>query len=116
MGRSVGNDSGRSVFVGAPPAGGNRNSCGSWPEVRLPSGAWWAWRRRSAWARRRSSVDGFERRWPEVAERVVGAAGELAGDRQRRARMGEAAGLELEVVGVVGALRPAGGLGGLIER
>jgi hypothetical protein len=34
MGRPAGDDSGRSVFLGAPPAwGGTRDTFGSWPEA-----------------------------------------------------------------------------------
>jgi hypothetical protein len=44
------------------------------------------------------------------------AACELARDRERGARVAEAARLELKVVGVVGAAGPAGGQGGLVER
>src|SRR5215211_6831606 len=112
MGRSVGVDSGRSVFGGPPLGGGGRSRCGSWPEGWLSS--WIGGLGRNG--RRWRSVDGFERAGPEVAEGVEGAPGELARDRHRRAGVGEAAGLEREVVGVVGALGPAGGLGGFEQR
>jgi hypothetical protein len=53
---------------------------------------------------------------PEIVQDVVGAAGELAGDGQRRAGVAESAGLEREVVGVVGAAGAACRKGGFIER
>src|SRR4051812_49438857 len=51
----------------------------------------------------------------ELVQDVVAAAGELAGDGQRGARVGEPAGLEREVVGVVGAGGVGGGVGGVFE-
>jgi hypothetical protein len=62
------------------------------------------------------SGDGVERLGTELAQRVEAAPRELAGDRDRGARVGEPAGLERELVGAVGARRPAGCLGRLIER
>jgi hypothetical protein len=53
---------------------------------------------------------------PELVQDVEGAAGELAGDGQRGAGVAEPAGLECEVVGVVGAAWAARRQGGLIER
>jgi hypothetical protein len=61
-------------------------------------------------------ADRFQAGWSEFAEDVVGAAGEFAGNRERRAGVGEPVGLERAVVGVVGAGWAAGGLGGFIER
>src|SRR4051794_23872929 len=73
---------------------------------------WWGPRRRSGWW----SGDGCERVGSEIAQDVKAAAGELAGDGHRGAGVREAAGLQREVVGVVGAGGLAGRLGGLIER
>jgi hypothetical protein len=65
----------------------------------------------------RGSLAGrVERSRAECAQEVIGAAGEFAGDGQRRAVVREAAVLEGVVVGVVGAALMRGGLGGLIER
>src|SRR5829696_4744004 len=52
----------------------------------------------------------------ELAQHVTGAAREFARDRQRGARVAEPAGLEREVVGVVGAARSARCERGLVER
>src|SRR4051794_21509290 len=49
----------------------------------------------------------------EVVQDVEGAAGELAGDGQRRAGVAEPTRLEGEVVGVVGTARAARGQSGL---
>jgi hypothetical protein len=68
---------------------------------------WWAWRNESAGG----SGDGLQGAGAELAQRVEAAAGEFAGDRQRRPGVGEAARLEREVVGAVGAGGPAGRLG-----
>src|SRR4051812_17241136 len=100
MGRSAGDDSGRSVFSGAPPGmGGSRDICGSWPEVLEASqdaGAACAIGCGSEWvsAGESGSGDRGEGVGAEVAQDVEAAAGELAGDGQRRAGMGEPAGLE----------------------
>src|SRR5919109_3681829 len=115
MGRSAGNDSGRSFFVGSPPEGGYRKSRGSRPEDRVPSGKSWAWRNGSAGARGRSA-DRLECLRAELAQGVETAPGELAGDRQRRPRVREPALLERQVVGAVGARRTSGRLRRLIKR
>src|SRR4051812_50150526 len=69
-------------------------------------GVRWSW-----WSAGRGECVGSE-----LAQDVVAAAGELAGDGQGGAGVGEPAGFEREVVGVVGAGGLAGGLGGFIER
>src|SRR3954463_4910639 len=116
MGQSGWSDSGRSVFGGPPPWGGSRGTCGSRPE---------AWRSssmvgRDGGAGERVGVlggrDGFQRVGPELVEHVEGAARELARDRQGGARVAEPAGLECEVVGVVGAAGTTRCQRGLIER
>jgi hypothetical protein len=61
-------------------------------------------------------VGRVERGGAERPEDVVGAAGEFAGDGQRRAGVREPAGLEGVIVEVVGAGAMAGRLGGLVER
>src|SRR5918999_299698 len=107
MGRSAGNDSGRSFFVWPPPWGGYRDSRGSWPEDSVPSGKWWG----MAEAIGGSSSDGLQGVGTELAQGVKAAPGEFSGDRQRRARVREPALLERQVVGPVGARRTAGRLG-----
>src|SRR3954453_17290093 len=81
MGRSAGDDSGRSVFSGAPPVvGGSRDTCGSWPEgLGSSQGCWGRWGDRSGMV---GSVDRGQRVGAEFAQDVVAAAGELAGDGQ----------------------------------
>src|SRR4051794_22971081 len=112
MGQSGWSDSGRSVFVGPPPEGGSRSTCGSWPEAwSSGSGG-----RDGAAGGGSARWDGFQRGRAEFAQHVVGAARELARDRQRRARVTEPAGLQREVVGVVRAAGPARRQRGLIER
>src|SRR5215217_2112380 len=116
MGHSGWSDSGRSVFVGPPPEGGSRSSCGSWPEASKSSrsggrtnGADLGMVSGTGWV-------GFQGGGSELAQDMEGAPRELARDRQRRTCVAEAAGLQCEVVGVVGAARPAGRECGLIER
>jgi hypothetical protein len=58
----------------------------------------------------------FEGGGAELAQDMEGTASELARDRQRGACVAETAGLEGEVVGVVGAAGSACGERGLIER
>src|SRR5215208_5131227 len=114
MGQSRWSDSGRSFFGGPPPGGGSRGTCGSWPE-----GCESSWRvgvTERAMVAGSGVRDGLQRGGPEVAQDVVGAPGELARDRQRRARVAEPAGLEREVIGVVGTARSAGRQRRLIER
>src|SRR3954453_19220112 len=115
MGQSGWSDSGRSVFVGPPPEGGSRSTCGGWPEGWSSGGGgagpegWSAGRggRDGAAGGGSAQWDGFQRGRAEFAQHVVGAARELARDRQRGARVAEPAGLQGEVVGVVGAAGPA---------
>src|ERR687897_2456340 len=114
MGQSGWSDSGRSVFRGSPSWGGSRSSCGSWPEALRSSSS--GGRKRSASGRGSAGRDGLQGGGAELAQDVEAAARELARDRQRRARVAETAGLEREVVGVVGATGPAGRQRGLIER
>src|ERR671915_2390747 len=109
MGRSAGDDSGRSVFGGPPPVGGSRDSCGSGPEDWLSSGSG------GLGGTVGGSGDGLQGGRAEFAQRVEAAPGELAGDRQRRARVREPARLECEVVGAVGAGGAAGRLGRFVE-
>jgi hypothetical protein len=71
MGRSAGNDSGRSVFGGPPSSGGSRSSCGSWPEVELPSSRWGLGGTGGC-----GSADGLERLGPQRLEGVKAAPGE----------------------------------------
>jgi hypothetical protein len=52
----------------------------------------------------------FEGGGAELVQEAVAAPGDLAHDRQRRAGVGQAAGFERVVVGIVGALQPGGGL------
>src|SRR3954451_2366139 len=99
MGQSGWSDSSRSVFVGPPPEGGSRSTCGSWPEGSS-----------SGSGGRDGAAGGGSARWggvqgggAEFAQHVVGASRELARDCQRGARVAEPAGLQGEVVGVVGA-------------
>src|SRR4051794_19886303 len=100
-----GSDSGRSIFVGPPPGGGSRSTCGSWPKRGSHRGVVGVTERDLArWS---AGGDGFEGGGAELAQDVEGAPRELARDRQRRARVAESAGLEREVVGVVGAAGPA---------
>src|SRR5215217_9389197 len=107
MGRSAGNDSGRSVFGGPPPVGGSRGS------LREPAGRvgaiwdWWAWRNGSLGG----SGGWFQGVGAEFAQRVEAAPRELARDRQRRAGVREPARLERQVVGAVGAGGSSGCLG-----
>jgi len=68
---------------------------------------WWAWRKPIGGG----SGDGRQGVGPEFAQRVETAAGEFAGDRQRRPGVREAARLERQVVGAVGACGTAGRLG-----
>src|SRR3954453_3627563 len=62
------------------------------------------------------SADRGEGVGSELAQDVEAAAGELAGDGQRRARVREPALFEREIVGVIGAGGLAGRLGGFVER
>src|SRR5215210_8036726 len=103
MGQSGWSDSGRSVFGGPPSGNGSRGSCGSWPE---------AWKSSRSVGRDGADLDWgsggrdrLQRGGAELAQDVEGAPGEFARDRQRGARVAEAAGLQREVVGVVGAGR-----------
>src|SRR3954447_26883004 len=105
MGQSGWSDSGRSVFVGPPPGGGSRSTCGSWPEAWKSSGS--SGRGGADWQWRSGGGDWFQGGGAEVAQDVVGAPRELARDRQRRARVAEPAGLQCEVVGVIRAAVPA---------
>jgi hypothetical protein len=57
--------------------------------------------------------DRFQGGGAEFAQDVEGATGELAGDCQRGAGVAEAAGLEREIVGVIGAAVPTGRQGRL---
>jgi hypothetical protein len=59
----------------------------------------------------RGSGDWFQGVGAELAQRVEAAAGEFAGDRQRRPGVREPAVLERQVVGAVGACGSAGSLG-----
>src|SRR6478736_7598778 len=108
MGQSGWSDSGRSVFGGPPPGGGSRSTCGSWPEVWESSGKVG----RGGADRGRGGESGgrgrFQGGGAEFVEHVEGTSRELARDRQRRARVAEPAGLQCEVVGVVGAAGPTG--------
>src|SRR5215211_7456318 len=106
MGRSAGNDSGRSVFGGPPSSGGSRESRGSWPEDWLSSGNVGLAERVGG-----GSGDGLQGVGAEFAQRVEAAPREFAGDRQRRPGVGEPARLERQVVGAVGTGGSAGGLG-----
>jgi len=72
-------DSGRSVFGGPPPGGGSLNRSGSWPEAGYASVMG------GLEELGKSVVDGFEGGGAELAQQVIGAPGELAGDRERRA-------------------------------
>ena len=92
-------DCGRSVFGGPPRLGWVPRSL---LELAARVGRIvdvWAWPERLAG----SDVWRVERGRAERPKEVVGAAGELAGDRQRRAGVRQAAVLERVVVGVVGA-------------
>src|SRR3954470_23701223 len=104
MGQSGWSDSSRSVFVGPPPEGGSRSTCGSWPEGSSSGSGG----RDGAAGGGSARWDGFQGGRAEFAQDVVGAARELARDRQRRARVTEAAGLQGEGVGMVGAAGPGG--------
>jgi hypothetical protein len=79
IGRSDGNDSGRSVFVGSPLESGSHDSCGSWPEALVSSGKLGLAEDRHEKSCRLG--DGLERLGTERAQRVEAASGEFAGER-----------------------------------
>src|SRR5438309_9184671 len=60
--------------------------------------------------------DRLERGGAELAQDVEGASGELARDRQRRARVSESARLQCEVALMIGTGGASRRQGGLIER
>src|SRR5687768_7753402 len=105
MGRSAGSDSGRSVFGGPPPVGGSRSTCGSRPEEWLSS------RTDGLGGTNGGSGGGLKGVGTELAQGVEAAPGELTGDRQRGPGVRQPARLERQVVGAIGARRPAGRLG-----
>ena len=100
---------GRSFLVGCPAGAGSNRVAGSWSQII----DWWTPARPPiGW---RSSGGGREGGVAGVAQRVVAAAGELAGDGDQ-GDVGLEALTELPVVGVVGRARPGRVDGGLIQR
>src|SRR3954464_9092613 len=105
MGRLAGSDSGRSVYRGPLRASRSHGVLGSRPEAG--SSPMDGHRAEDRGAERRASDDRLKRLVAEFAERVEAAPGELARDRQRGARVREAALPERQVVLVVRALLAA---------
>src|SRR5829696_5880818 len=85
--------------------------CGSGPEDWLSSGS-----RGRGGTKRCQPGDWFQGVGAELTEGVETAPGELARDRQRGPGVRQPARLEREVVGAVGARRPARRLGRFVER